>query len=134
MQKRQWVPFGPEVLELDAVLSLAGSMGISRVEAAGYVALAVAYGIAKADDDGRIDHLTDKAIETACYWDGPRGALVREFVRAYVFTGDRETDDNPLRIEPSLWVALAGKAMKGREASRITSKNNRDRNKGKTKR
>ncbi len=125
MKRRQWVAFGPELLEHDSVLNLAGCMGISRTEAAGYIALAVAYAIKMADDTGRIDHLTDKAIENACYWDGVRGALVSEFCRACVFTGDRESDDLPLRIEPGLWRFLAGDAIKGREQSRITSQRSR---------
>ena len=129
MQRRQWVAFGPSVLELDAVLCLAGSLGVSQVEAAGYVALVVAYGIAMADDDGRIDHLTDKAIEQACYWEGERGCLVEHFIASNVLAGDRESDTSPLRIEPSLWDALAGKAMRGRETSRRTSQKNRDNNK-----
>lgn len=118
MDKRQWVAFGPAVMELDVVLSLAGTLGVSRVEAAGYIALAVAYGISKAEDDGVIWHLTDRAIENACYWDGPRGTLVKSLTDCYVFVGDREDDDNPLRIEPSLWQMLAGKAIKERQRKR----------------
>lgn len=117
-QRRRWVAFGPEVMELDVVLCLAGRMGISRVEAAGYVALAVAYGIARGEDDGVIWHLTDKAIEDACYWDGPRGELVQGLTDSYVFVGDREDDNNKLRIEPGLWQMLAGKAIQGRERKR----------------
>lgn len=113
-----WVRYGRELLELDAVYSLAGSMGISQVEAAGYIALVVAFAIANADDDGQIDHLTDKAIETACYWQGERGALVEMFRYAGVLSGERDSDTEPLAIEPSLWVAVAGKTIEERKNAR----------------
>lgn len=116
--KPTWVRFGRELMELDAVYVLAGSMGISQVEAAGYIALAVSFAIASGDDDGQVDHMTDKAIENACYWTGERGALVAAFTANGVFSGERDSDTNPLSIEPGLWRAVAGKAIDERKAAR----------------
>lgn len=116
--KPTWVKFGTELLELDAVYALAGSMGISQVEAAGYIALVVAFAIANADDDGQIDYLTDKAIEKACYWTGERGALIDAFTQNGVFEGERDSDNNPLSIERGLWRAVAGKTIDERKAAR----------------
>lgn len=113
-----WVKFGRELLELDEVYSLAGCMEISQVEAAGYIALLVAFALAHADDDGQIDHLTDKTIETGCYWDGERGELVAAFTSSGVLTGQRDSDSDPLAIAPSVWAALAGKAIAERAAAR----------------
>ena len=93
-------------------------MGISQVEAAGYVALLVAFAIAHADDDGQIDHLTDKTIETACYWTGERGALMNMFSISGVFSGERDSDEKPLSIERDLWRAVAGKTIDERNAAR----------------
>lgn len=116
--KPTWVKFGPELLELEAVYSLAGEMSVSLVEAAGYIALVVAFAIANADDDGQIDFLTDKAIETACFWPGTRGALVTAFINSNVFSGERDSDNQPLSIEPGLWQKLAGQTIDGRKAAR----------------
>lgn len=113
-----WVKFGKELLELDAVYCLAGSLSISQVEAAGYIALVVAFAIAQADDEGQIDHLTDKAIETACYWPGERGELVKAFTDNGVFSGQRDSDSEPLQIAPDLWAKLAGKTIEDRKAAR----------------
>lgn len=116
--KATWVKFGTELLELDAVYSLAGSTGMSQVEAAGYIALVVAFAIANADDEGVIDHMTDKAIETACYWTGERGTLVAAFLDAGVFDGERDSDVKPLCIEAGLWRSIAGKTIEERKAAR----------------
>lgn len=116
--KPTWVKFGTEFLELDAVYSLAGTLDVSQVEAAGYIALLIAFAIAHADDDGQIDHLTDKTIETACYWTGERGALMECFTLAGVLSGERDSDDEPLAIERGLWRAVAGKTIDERNAAR----------------
>jgi hypothetical protein len=116
--KPTWVKFGPQLLELNAVSALAKSMSITQVEAGGYIALVVAYAIANADDDGNIDHLTDKSIETACYWTGERGELVRAFTENGVFSGERDSDLQPLSIEPELWRTVAGKTIDERRAAR----------------
>lgn len=124
-----WVKFGAELCELDAVYSLAGSMAISQVEAAGYIALAVAFAIAAGDDDGQIDHLTDKAIERACYWTGERGALVTAFIENGVLSGRRDSDTKPLSIEPGLWETLGGESIRKRKQSRERMQRKRDRDK-----
>jgi hypothetical protein len=113
-----WVEYGRRLLERDEVYSLAGALYVSQVEAAGYIALLVALGLAEADDDGQVWHLTDKAIEMACYWTGERGALVAAFVACGILVGDRDSDDNPLRIMPGLWDDLAGKTLKQRILAR----------------
>lgn len=124
-----WVEYGRRLLELDEVYSLAGTLNITQVEAAGYIALVVALGLADADDDGQVDHLTDKAIEKACYWTGERGALVAAFVESGVLCGDRDSDDSPLRISPGLWDVLAGKTLKQRIQARKRKQDERNRNK-----
>lgn len=124
-----WVEYGRRLLELDEVYSLAGTLNITQVEAAGYIALVVALGLADADDDGQVDHLTDKAIEKACYWTGERGALVAAFVESGVLYGDRDSDDSPLRISPGLWDVLAGKTLKQRIQARKRKQDERNRNK-----
>ena len=106
-------------------------MGISQVEAAGYIALVVAYGLCKADDDGQINDLTDRAIEKACYWMGERGALIAAFIQSGVFYGERDNDDDPLRISPRLWDELAGDTMKKRLQERKRKQQERERNKNK---
>lgn len=116
--KPTWVPFGPKLLELDAVYVLAGHMQISQVESAGYIALVIAFAIANADDDGQIDFLTDKAIESACFWTGERGALVTAFSKCGIFSGKRDSDENPLSIDPGLWRTVAGRAIDERKAAR----------------
>lgn len=103
---------------MDAVLILAGGMEIPQVEAAGYIALVVSFAIEKAYDNGIVDHLTDKAIERACFWGGNKGELVQAFTEFGIFVGERDSDENPLRIEPGLWEALAGKVIKQRIDSR----------------
>lgn len=113
-----WVEYGRRLLELDEVYSLAGTLDVSQVESAGYIALLVALGLAEADDDGQVWHLTDKAIEMACYWTRERGTLVAAFVASGVLVGDRDSDDNLLRIAPGLWNDLAGKTLKQRIQAR----------------
>ena len=122
-----FVRFGATLLELDEVYSLAGSMGVSQVEAGGYIALVVALGIARADDNGIIDDLTTRAIEKACYWDGERGELLEHFLTCNVLAGERDNDTNPLRISPALWSTLAGAAVKQRKAARERKRNERAR-------
>lgn len=121
-----WVEYGRHLLELDEVYSLAGVLCVSQVEAAGYIALVVALGLADADDDGQVWHLTDKAIEKACYWTGERGALVTAFVESGVLFGDRDSDENPLRIAPGLWDDLAGKTLKERIQARERKRKQRN--------
>jgi len=121
-----WVEYGRHLLELDEVYSLAGVLCVSQVESAGYIALLVALGLADADDDGQVWHLTDKAIEKACYWPGERGELVKAFVESGVLIGDRDSDENPLRIAPGLWDDLAGKTLKERIQARERKRKQRN--------
>ena len=125
-----YVIFGPKLLELDEVYSLAGQLCISQVEAGGYIALVVALGIAQGDDDGQIDFLTTKAIETACYWTGERGLLLDSFLACGVLSGEHESDTNPLRISPPLWSTVAGAAIKKRKEARKRKREERAKAKG----
>ena len=113
-----YVIFGPSLLELDEVLQLACHMGISQVEAGGYIALVVALGIGQGDDEGQIDFLTTKAIEQACYWGGERGQLLNAFLACDVLSGERDSDTNPIRISTALWKTIAGPAIKKRIEAR----------------
>ena len=124
-----WVEYSVDLLENDYVYSLAGTMDITQVEAAGYVALLVAFALKHGDDGGQVDYLTDKAIEKACYWTGERGALVKAFCESGVFRGDREDDKNPLTITPDVWNALAGRALKQRSEWRKRQQTRRDKGK-----
>lgn len=124
---KPWAPFGPVLLEYDCVYSLAGSLQISQVEAAGFVALVIAFAIANADDYGRIDDFTDKAIESACYWSGERGELVKAFAANGVLEGERDSDDKPLRIETGLWATVAWGAIKKRIEARNRKRKERER-------
>ena len=117
-QKPTFAPYGPELIKCDEVKALAYLLEVRPVEAAGYVALVVAMGIAEADDFGLIDHLTDKTIEAACAWDGERGALVNAMCAAGVLSGERDSDTRPLRIASGLWDAMAGAVVRKRQASR----------------
>lgn len=123
--KPTWCEYGRRLLEFDEVHSLAGRLETSQVEAAGFIALLVALGLAEADDDGQVWHLTDKAIERACYWTGERGALVAAFIACGVLVGDRESDDRPLRISPTIWDDLAGETMKQRVQARARKRKER---------
>lgn len=127
MRDDTYVRYGSQLLELDEVYSLAGHMCISQVEAGGYIALVVALGIARANDDGNIDDLTTKAIEAACYWTGERGQLLDSFLACGVLTGERDSDTNPLRISPALWVTVAGSAIKQRKDARERKRRQRQR-------
>lgn len=124
-----WVKFGNAFVERDEVYSLAGCMGGSLVEAAGYIALVVAYALAVGDDDGCVDDLTDKAIERACFWYGERGALVEHFITSGIFCGDRNSDTNPLRIAPALWADVAADTIRKRADARQRKRNQRERDK-----
>ena len=104
-------------------------MGISQVEAAGYIALLVALGISKGDDEGQIDFLTTKAIEQACYWPGERGQLLKAFLACNVLSGERDSDTNPLHISAALWNTIAGKAIKNRKDARKRQAEKRERDK-----
>ena len=123
--KPTWVKFGLDLLQFDEVQELAHVLCVSRVEAAGYIALAVAMGMSMADDDGIIDHLSDKAIEDACGWEGMRGELINAFLKAGVFDGERDSDTNPMYIARSLWIEMAGDAIKKRTDSRKRQANKR---------
>ena len=130
LQKLYFKPFGPKYYEnCGYIRNLAEVMSISTVEAGAYIALLLAYGFGFADDNGIVDHLTDKSIERACMWEGERGALIQCFQAAGVLTGDREDDDNPLQINDWLWVSYGAKVVKGREDARKRSKDYRDRKK-----
>lgn len=106
-------------MELNEVGALAENLSISPVEAAGYIALVCSFAIKYADDYGQIDFLTDKAIETACYWQGQRGELIKAFCASGVCVGCRDSDDDPLSIASGLWSSVAGetivKRIKARE-------------------
>ena len=117
-ETKVWLRFNKALIENDYVLSLAGCMSCSQVEAAGYVALVVAFGLSFADDNGTIDHLTDHSIERACYWDGEPGELIRLFTESGIFVGERDSDTNPLAISPDVWHGLGGEVLAGREAAR----------------
>ena len=120
-----WVPFDIDLVEHDYVFALAGMMDSSPVEAAGYVALLVSYGLTLPNDVGCVDDVTDKAIEKACCWMGERGELVRAFCVSGILQGSRDDDAHPLTICPALWQLLASKALKQREKWRKDKRNQR---------
>ena len=124
-----WVEYSDSLLENDYTYSLAGTLNITQVEAGGYIALLVAFALKVGDDTGQVDHLTDKAIEKACYWTGKRGDLVKAFCASGVFRGDRDDDNNPLTITPDVWNALAGRALKQRLEWRKRQQNRRGKGK-----
>ena len=120
-----YVEFNLLLVDRDETLSLAGSMGISRVEAAGYIGLLVAFGLKYADDDGQVDIFSDKAIEDGCAWDGQRGELLKAFMLSGVLVGERDSSSNPIHVAPDLWAALAGKSIKARADARRRKQNQR---------
>ena len=124
-----WVEYSADLLENDYTYSLAGVLNTSQVEAAGYIALVVSFALKVGDDAGQVDHLTDKAIEKACYWTGKRGDLVGAFCASGIFRGNREDDNNPLTIAPDVWNTLAGRALKQRFEWRKRQKTKRDKDK-----
>jgi hypothetical protein len=127
-----WVKFGQELVQRDEVYSLAGCLGISIVEGAGYIALLCAMGEAQADDDGTIDHLTTKAIEDGCCWPpARRGELLEAFCESGVIQGERDSNTNPIHISPVLWDELAGDCIKRRVENRRRQQEKRARDKGK---
>lgn len=129
-QNTTYALYGPKLLELDETYALAGCLGTNLVEAGGYIALVIAFGILGADDSGIIDGFTNKAIETACYWTGERGALIESFLVCNVLTGEHESDENPLRIAPALWATVAGKAIEKRIQARERKQKERQRKAG----
>ena len=110
------------------VKRLAAAMSISIVEAAGYVALLVAVGISKAEDNGELD-MPVRRIETACLWDGEAGELFNAFKRAAILLGERDDTKNPLRFNPDVWRDFAYDAIKKRESARIRQAHKRERDK-----
>lgn len=124
-RKLTYCPYGPALLERDEVLLLAGSLGTSQVEAAGFIALLVGYALSMGDEDGTIDHLSTHHIERACYWTGEPGALVEAFEANAVCCGHKDDDDDPLRISPVLWELLAGTAIKKRKDNQRRQKEHR---------
>ena len=121
-----WVPYGPGLVDHDYSLTLAGELGISPVEAAGYIALLVARALRLQNDIGLVDDLTDRAIEKACYWTGERGALVKAFCRAGVLQGVRDDDTHPLTICPEIWKLLADRILRNRSKWRRDKRNQRN--------
>lgn len=116
--KETWVKFMPSRTEMDETLNLSACLEISRVEAAAYIALLVAFGIKYCSDDGDgIGTFADKTIEDACVWEGVRGQLVQAFIASGILMGDRESDDDSLRISPVVWQALAGDAIEKRHGN-----------------
>ena len=125
-----WVKYSTDLVEDDYSFNLACSLQTeSRVEAAGFISLLVAFALVKGDDTGQVDHLTDKAIEQGCYWHGARGELVKAFCDSGVLVGSRDDDTSPLTVAPALWATLAGPVLKGREEARKRKKEQRNRRK-----
>ena len=107
MERKGWVKFTIELVQRDETICLAAALGTRPAEAAAYIALLICLGLEKADDYGRIDHLTVKYIESSCAWTGERGALLHAFGVAGVVTGQHENDENPLTIAPATWELAA---------------------------
>ncbi len=120
--------FNVDFVQMDCVARLADCMQVSRMEAAGYIALLVAFGIKRADIHGNINDFTPRTIENACLWPSERrGELVCAFQTVGILRGELDSDDFPLTIASELWDAQAAATAMSRENDR-----NRHRGAGKT--
>lgn len=118
--------FSTGFCDTDEVHRLSAALNLSIFAAGALVALLYAWGAEKAADDGSINDYTERAIESACMWDGDRGALIAAFHNAGILSGDLEnrSDDNPLVI--AAWASVASDLIKKRNDARDRKRKQRD--------
>ena len=118
--------FSTNFCDTDEVHRLSAALNLSIFAAGALVALLYAWGAEKAADDGSINDYTERAIESACMWDGDRGALIAAFHNAGILSGDLEnrSDDDPLVI--AAWATVAGDLIKKRIDGRNRKRKQRD--------
>ena len=118
MRKSTFWKFTRDFCETPKVIALAKRLNIPAYAAGALVALLYGWAVANADDEGNLNDYTDKAIETACMWDGNRGDLLLALHDAKILAGDLEgrSDDDPLRV--SEWESVASDILTERRLSR----------------
>lgn len=117
--RRTFARFNLDFVEMDCTKRLADVLQISEVEAAGYIALLIVFGIQKADNKGCINEYTARTIENACHWPkNRRMELIGAFWDAGVVIGQPDDDDDPLTIAPDLWFTQAADVAEKREKDR----------------
>lgn len=118
MAVRTWWKFSADMCDEPKIAKLARTLEIPVVMAAGTAALLYAWAVDAADDCGSLNDYTVKAIESACRWEGVRGALLDALHASGILMGDlvERDEGNPLRVAD--WETVAGKVLGERKHTR----------------
>lgn len=115
-----YAPVHYELFDHPKTAKLAKTLKIRVAEAGGLLAALWGWSLIydrKQADSGDISDYTDRAIAKACHWEGNASDFVNALVECGWLDGNRDDDDNPLRIHD--FAEHNAQLLKRREQDRI---------------